>query len=81
MLGHRIRVYKSAETPTRSELLAWKIAAVAAPVPPAAKLFAEPRSAPVPMFSQEPLDQSDILAAQFPALYHHDACHGSHGTT
>ena len=30
MLGHRIRVYKSAETPPRSELLAWKIAVVAA---------------------------------------------------
>ncbi len=30
MQGHRIRVYKSAETPPRSELLAWKIAAVAA---------------------------------------------------
>ena len=30
MLGHRIRVYKSAQTPPRSELLAWKIAAVAA---------------------------------------------------
>ena len=30
MLGHHLRVYKSAETPPRSELLAWKIAAVAA---------------------------------------------------
>jgi hypothetical protein len=26
---------------------------------------------PVPMFRQEPLDQSDILGAQFPALYDH----------
>ena len=51
-----------------------------APVPQAAKLFAEPGSAPVLMFSQEPLDQSDILSAQFPALHYHDAFHGSHGT-
>lgn len=51
-----------------------------APVPPAAKLFAEPGSAPVAMGSHEPLNQPDILGAQFPALYHHDACHGSHGT-
>ena len=55
-------------------------AACVAPVPPAAKLFAEPGSAPVAMFSQEPLDQPDILGAQFPSLYHHDACHGSYGT-
>ena len=40
-----------------------------APVPQAAQLFAESGSAPVPMFSQEPLDPSDILDAQFPALY------------
>jgi len=32
-----------------------------APVPQAAQLFAESGSAPVPMFSEEPLDQSDIL--------------------
>jgi len=30
MLEHHIRVYKSAETPPRTELLAWKLAAVAA---------------------------------------------------
>ena len=30
MLEHRIRVYPSAQTPPRSELLAWKLAAVAA---------------------------------------------------
>lgn len=26
------------------------------------------------------LDQPNILGAQFPALYHHDTCHGSCGT-
>jgi 2-methylcitrate dehydratase len=30
MLGHRIRVYPSAQTPPRTDLLAWKLAAVAA---------------------------------------------------
>jgi hypothetical protein len=40
-------------------------AACVAPAPPAAELFAEPGSAPVAMFSQEPLDQPDILGAQF----------------
>jgi 2-methylcitrate dehydratase len=34
MQSHRVRVYKSAETPPRAELLAWKLATVAAdPVP------------------------------------------------
>ena len=56
-------------------------AACVAPIPQTAKLFADPGSAPVPMFSQQPLDQSDILGSQFPALYYHDARHGSHGTT
>ena len=55
-------------------------AACVAPVPPVAKLFAEPGSSPVAMFSHEPLNQSDVLGAQFPSLYHHDACHGSYGT-
>jgi hypothetical protein len=42
--------------------------------PPLGKHFEEEKgsgSAPVPMFSQEPLDQSDILGAHFPALYDH----------
>ena len=34
------------------------------PVLQAAQLFAESGSAPVPMFSQEPLDPSDIFGAQ-----------------
>ena len=55
-------------------------AACVAPVPAAAKLFAEPGSAPVRMFGQKPLHLPDVPGAQFPSLYHNDACHGSPGT-
>ena len=48
-----------------------------APVPAAAELFAEPRPAPLGMFGQEPLHLPDVLAAQFPSLDHHHACHRS----
>jgi hypothetical protein len=50
-----------------------------APIPPVAKLFAEPGSAPVRMFGQEPMHLPDVLGAPFPSLHHHDACQGSHG--
>ena len=49
-------------------------------VPPAAKLLAEPGSAPVRMFGQEPLHLPGVLGDQFPSLHHHDACQGSHRT-
>ena len=50
-----------------------------APVPAAAKLLAELRPAPVPVFSQEISNQPDVLGTQFPSLDDYDACHGSHG--
>jgi hypothetical protein len=61
LFGSRNERDKGEKKMGRDELPLFFSSLCVAPVPQAARLFAESGSAPVPMFSEEPLDQSDIL--------------------